>query len=142
MSSLNKVTLIGRLGADPDIRYTQDGKAVARISLATTEYSKSKDGERKETTSWHRVVMFDKKAELAEKYLEKGSLVFIEGKLRYGKYEKDGQTHYTTDIVATDLRFLPSGNGGSEQSSEQRKSKPAPAPQPEFADDFDDDIPF
>lgn len=142
MSNVNKVILIGRLGADPDIRYTQDGKAVARISLATTEYSKSKEGERKETTSWHRVVLFDKKAELAEKYLEKGSLVYIGGKLRYGKYEKDGQTHYTTDIVATDLRFLSSGNGGSEQPSEQRKSKPTPAPQPEFADDFDDDIPF
>lgn len=141
MSNLNKVMLIGRLGSDPEVRTSDNGKSVARISLATTEsYKDKQSGERKENTSWHRVVLFDQKAKLAEEYLEKGSLVYIEGKLRYGKYEKDGQTHYTTDIVATELRFLPSNSGNHDQQQTQRR-KPEPAK--DFEQEFaDDDIPF
>ena len=102
---VNKVMLIGRLGKDPETRYTQDGKAVANFSLATEE--RWKDGETtKSKTEWHKVVAWTKLAEICSSYLKKGSLVYIEGKLETRKWEKDGQTHYTTEIKAREMKML------------------------------------
>ncbi len=112
MSGLNKVLLIGRLGRDPEIRYTNNNAAVTSFSLATSEEWKDKQsGEKQEKTEWHRVVAFGKQAEILEKYLGKGSQVYIEGRLQTRSYEKDGQTHYATEIVVRDFQFL----GGGEQ---------------------------
>ena len=98
---MNKFIAIGRLGKDPEVRTTAGGKSVANFSLATD----SGYGEKK-TTQWHRVVAWEKTAELAGKYLKKGSRIYLEGEVQYGKYEKDGVTHYTTDIVARNIQFL------------------------------------
>lgn len=107
MAGLNKVMLIGRLGRDPEIRYSQQGTAVVNFPLATNEQWTDKNtGEKQEKTEWHRVVSFGKPAEILEKYLSKGSQVYVEGRLQTRNYEKDGQTHYTTEIVVTDFTFL------------------------------------
>lgn len=107
MAGLNKVMLIGRLGRDPEIRYSQQGTAVVNFPLATNEQWTDKNtGEKQERTEWHRVVSFGKPAEILEKYLSKGSQVYIEGRLQTRNYEKDGQTHYTTEIVVSDFTFL------------------------------------
>ncbi|MGM0394561.1 MAG: single-stranded DNA-binding protein [Thermodesulfobacteriota bacterium] len=107
MAGLNKVMLIGRLGRDPEIRYSQQGTAVVNFPLATNEQWTDKNtGEKQERTEWHRVVSFGKPAEILEKYLSKGSQVYVEGRLQTRNYEKEGQTHYTTEIVVTDFTFL------------------------------------
>ena len=100
---MNKFIAIGRLGKEPEVRTTPGGKTVANFSLATD----SGYGDKK-VTQWHRVVAWEKTAELAQKFLHKGSRIFLEGEVQYGKYEKDGQTHYTTDIVARNIQFLDS----------------------------------
>ncbi len=110
---MNKFIAIGRLGKDPEVRTTASGKAVANFSLATD----SGYGEKK-TTQWHRVVAWEKTAELAQKYLKKGSKIYLEGEVQYGKYDKDGVTHYTTDIVARNIQFL---------DSKSDNESPAPA---------------
>lgn len=112
---MNKFIAIGRLGKDPEVRTTAGGKAVANFSLATD----SGYGEKK-TTQWHRVVAWEKTAELAGKYLKKGSRVYLEGEVQYGKYEKDGVTHHTTDIIARNIQFLDtkSDTEKSDQSAE------------------------
>jgi single-strand DNA-binding protein len=102
---MNKVILQGNVGADPELRYSQAGSAILNIRLATTERFKKND-EWQETTSWHRVVVFGKQAENLSKIVTKGSPVMIEGKLNYGSYEKDGVKHYTTDVVANDVRVF------------------------------------
>lgn len=103
----NKVQLIGRLGADPIIRKTKDGKPVANFSIATNERRKDKNGEPVETTSWHRVVAWQRLAEFSERYLKKGKQIALEGKIRYDEYtDKDGVTKYTTDIIASDIALL------------------------------------
>ena len=120
MAGLNKAMLIGRLGRDPEIRYSQQGTAVVNFTLATNEQWTDKNtGEKQERTEWHRVVAFGKPAEILEKYLSKGSQVYIEGRLQTRNYEKDGQTHYTTEIVVNDFVFLGgrSDNQGSEYQS-------------------------
>lgn len=122
---MNKFIAIGRLGKDPEIRTTPGGKSVANFSLATD----SGYGEKK-TTQWHRVVAWEKTAELAQKYLKKGSKIYLEGEVQYGKYEKDGVTHYTTDIVARNIQFLDSK---SDQNSQPEISMPS---------DSTPDIPF
>jgi single-strand DNA-binding protein len=99
--TVNKVMLIGRLGADPETRYTQDGKTVTKFRVATD----SGFGENRQT-DWHRIVTFDKTAQLCEKYLKKGRQVFLEGRISYNKWEKDGQTHWSTDIIAYNVQFL------------------------------------
>jgi single-strand DNA-binding protein len=98
---MNKILLIGRLGKDPETRTTPGGKSVANFTMATD----SGYGE-KRVTQWHRIVAWEKTAELAQKYLHKGSKIFLEGEVQYGSYEKNGQTHYTTDIVARNIQFL------------------------------------
>ena len=113
MAGLNKVMLIGNLGRDPEIRYSQQGLAVVNFSIATSEQWTDKNtGDRQEKTEWHRIVSFGKQAEILEKYLSKGSSVFIEGRLQTRNWEKDGQTHYTTEIVVSNFQFL----GGRQDS--------------------------
>lgn len=115
MASLNKVQLIGNLGRDPEVRYTQNGGAITNISIATTDKWKDKDsGEQKENTEWHRVVFFNRLAEIAGEYLKKGRSVYIEGRLRTRKWtDKDGNEKYTTEVLADQMQMLSSRNGGS-----------------------------
>ena len=140
MASINKVILVGNLGRDPEVRYTTDNSAIANVSIATTDRYKDKaTGEQKEITEWHRVVFFNRLAEIAGEYLKKGSQVYIEGKLRTRKWtDKDGAEKYSTEIIADQLQML----GG--RTSEATSATPAPtAPrQSKPADDLEDDIPF
>ncbi|PZP55882.1 MAG: single-stranded DNA-binding protein [Azospira oryzae] len=106
---LNKVQLIGFLGADPDVRYTQDGDAIARFRLATHETFRDGKGEKQDRTEWHNIVMFGRLAEIAKEHLKKGSLAYVEGHLHTRSWEKDGETRYTTEIVAESMKMLPSG---------------------------------
>jgi single-strand DNA-binding protein len=134
MSGINKVILIGRLGQDPEIRVLDNGTKVASFSLATSEsYTDKNTGEKKETTEWHKISMWRNMAELAEKYLQKGSQVYLEGKLKTNTYEKDGTTVYTTGVVAYSMQFL----GGKNESQAQSQQ-----PAPETHDDSKDDLPF
>ncbi len=153
---INKVILVGNLGNDPETRYTQGGMAVTSISLATTTVRKDRDGNQQEKTEWHRVKMFGKLGEIAGEYLRKGRQVYIEGRLEYGSYEKDGVKHYTTDIIADDMQMLGGGGEGRGEPRMDRGDRPQrsapprrepdrqrPAPKQDFAEDFsDDDIPF
>lgn len=166
MASVNKVILVGNLGADPETRYMPNGDAVANVRLATTESWKDKQsGEKREVTEWHRVVFYRKLAEIVGQYLKKGSSVYIEGRIRTRKWQdKEGQERYTTEIEATEMQMLGgrSGQGGGSGSGggssfgggddfgggyESRSSGPASAAPaakkkaPSF-DDMDDDIPF
>lgn len=135
MASVNKVILVGSLGKDPDMRYMPNGDAVTNISLATSDSWKDKtSGEKKESTEWHRIVFFRKLAEIAGQYLKKGSLVYIEGALKTKKYEKDGVVHYSTEIIASDMKMLGSK---SETSSEEKKELSKPP-----ISNFDEDIPW
>jgi single-strand DNA-binding protein len=156
MASVNKVIVIGNLGRDPETRYLPDGGAICNISVATTEKWKDKAGAEQEKTEWHRIAFFGKLAEVAGKYLKKGSQVYVEGRLQTRKWQdKDGSDKYTTEIVANAMQML--GSRGDGQSVQQRRddfegggkpaaSKPAPAAAGAKAggkfDDFEDDIPF
>ena len=141
---LNQVNLIGNLGNDPEVKYTQGGMAIATLSLATTRSRKDKDGNYHDETSWHRVKLFGKTAEVASEYLKKGSSVYIGGRLEYGNYEKDGVKHYTTDIIGEDMQMLGGKSEAAPGSSRQPAQRREPAPaRPSFDDvPFDDDIPF
>jgi single-strand DNA-binding protein len=145
---INKVILIGNLGADPEVRYLPSGNAVANLSLATSESWKDKQtGEKQERTEWHRVSLFSRLGEIAGEYLKKGSKVYIEGSLRTRKWQdKDGNDRYTTEIIGNEMQMLDSRGGPSEGGFAPRPaeaSRPAAAPQAApVADDFDDDIPF
>lgn len=113
---VNKVILVGRLGADPEVRYTQDGMMVTNLRIATNEYRKDKSGERVDRTEWHRVVAFGKLAEICGNYLSKGRLVFIEGSLRTRQWEdKEGNKRSTTEIMANNMQMLESKAGGREE---------------------------
>ncbi len=147
---VNKVILIGNLGKDPETRYMPSGGAVTNITVATSETWKDKaTGQPQERTEWHRVVFFNRLAEIAGEYLKKGSKVYIEGSLRTRKWQgQDGQDRYTTEIVAAEMQMLDSRSGGSMGGYEeppmpteapQAASKPAAQP---VKDDFEDDIPF
>ena len=110
---VNKVILIGHLGADPDMRYTPSGAGVCELRLATSESWKDKNGQRQERTEWHRVVVWGKTAEICAKYLAKGRQVFIEGRIQTRSYDdKEGQKRYITEIIANDVQFLSSGRDG------------------------------
>ncbi|MEI6068478.1 MAG: single-stranded DNA-binding protein [Methylococcaceae bacterium] len=163
---LNKVTLIGRLGADPEVRYMPSGGAVANITLATNFRWKDKQsGEKKESTEWHRVVFFNRLAEIAGEYLKKGGQVYVEGRLQTRKWQdQNGQDRYTTEIIATEMHMLDSRSGGTSSFGADQapaeypaaSSKPAYQPKPSAQannsasmppsppsyEDFDDDIPF
>jgi single-strand DNA-binding protein len=160
---INKVILIGNLGNDPEVRYSQAGAAITNISVATSETWKDKQtGQPQERTEWHRVVFFNRLAEIAGEYLRKGSKVFVEGSLRTRKWQdREGQDRYTTEIVANEMQMLDSrgggqggGQGGGFQpqddysrsappaGSGQAAAAPAPAAPAGDYDNFDDDIPF
>jgi single-strand DNA-binding protein len=123
---LNRVTLIGRLGKDPEVRRLETGAAVAKFSLATSESYKDKDGNKQETTEWHNVVMWRTQAEIAEKYLKKGMLVYVEGKLTYREYtDKDNVKKYFTEIVASNFQMLERREGGGGGSFPSANDEPA-----------------
>lgn len=116
---VNKVTIIGNLGADPEMRATQSGAQVATLNIATTERWKDKTGAMQDETEWHRVVAWNKLAEICGQYLHKGSKVYIEGKLKTRKWQaKDGSDRYTTEIVAREMKMLDSRGGGQQQQSQ------------------------
>ena len=169
MASVNKVILLGNCGRDPEIRYLPSGQAVANVTLATSTKRKDKTtGEMVEDTQWHRITFFDRLAEIAGEYVKKGNPIYIEGRLKYGKFtNKDGVEQNTCDIVATEMQLLggrqgmgaPAGDdgasggssgGGSGGGYSRPAARPAPAPAPRAApakagsgfDDMDDDIPF
>lgn len=156
---LNKVTLIGNLGADPEVRYMASGGAVTTVSLATTRRWKDKQsGERKDATEWHRVIFFNRTAEVAGEYLKKGSQIYVEGRLQTRKWQdKEGHERYTTEIIAEEMQMLGTRSGGTANfqdapanyspSSPSSSSAPVygvsnPPPLPPEYEDFDDDIPF
>jgi len=169
MASINKVTLIGNLGRDPEVRYNPNGVAWCTVSIATTRNWKDKSsGEKVEETEWHRVVFNDRLAEIAGEYLKKGRSVYIEGRLKTRKWtDKDGVEKFTTEIIANDMQMLGSregagggggggdegGYGRGEERAERSEARSAPASRPAGAakpatksstgfDDMDDDIPF
>ena len=138
MASVNKVILVGNLGADPETRYTASGDAVANIRLATTDSWKDKTtGEKKEATEWHRVVFYKKLAEIVGQYLKKGSSVYIEGRIKTRKWQdKDGKDRYTTEIVGNELQMLGGkGRSGSDETPEQEAPSGA-------GGELSDDTPF
>jgi single-strand DNA-binding protein len=148
MSSLNKAMLIGRLGADPEVRYTQSNTAVATLNIATNERFKDSNGEWRERTEWHRVVAWGRLAEIVQQYVKKGGLVYVEGPIQTRQWEdKDGQKRYTTEIKALTLRMLDSRNENGmtvDTSNSQEKTNAASKPvdlNGDF-DDLDDDLPF
>lgn len=146
MSSLNKAMLIGRLGQDPEVRYTQSNTAVANFSLATNERFKDRNGEWQERTEWHRIVAWGRTAEICQEYLKKGSLVYVEGPIQTNEWEdKEGQKRYTTEIKAQFMRMLDSRGdqpGGGGAPSKPGKNTPASAEIDDSFDDMDDDLPF
>jgi single-strand DNA-binding protein len=166
MASVNKVILIGNCGRDPEIRYLPSGQAVANISIATTSRRKDRtSGETVEDTQWHRVTFYDRLAEIAGEYVKKGRPIYIEGRLKYGKYtDQAGVEKNTVDIIATEMQLLggregmggPSGGGGDDEGGAPAR-RPTAAPRPAASaapagkpaakpasgfDDMDDDIPF
>jgi len=170
MASINKVILIGNLGADPDVRYMANGDPVARVRIATTEVWKDRNtGEKQERTEWHRVVFFGKTADVVKQYLRKGSQIYVEGKLRTNKWQKEGVDHYTTEVVVDitgtmqmlggrqeqassssvpfddEPPYPSSYGGGSSSTSTSRPQQPAasaPSSSGSHSSNFDDDIPF
>lgn len=165
--SVNKAILIGRLGKDPEIRYSPNGEAIAGVSLATTEVWKDKQGQKQERTEWHNLTFFGRSAEVAGQYLKKGSQIYVEGRIRTEKYtDKQGVERYSTKIMVDSMQMLDSkSGGGNAQSNDSYQggeasqgyappaeraapaNRPAPAARPappakQNFDDFDDDIPF
>lgn len=155
MASVNKVILVGNCGRDPEVRYMADGKAVANVSIATTSRRKDKStGETLEDTQWHRITFYDRLAEIAGEYVKKGKPVYIEGRLKYGKYTgQDGVEKPTVDIIATELQLLGGRENMDDDSNAAAQRRPAtrtvaptrqasaPSSGGAFAD-MDDDIPF
>ena len=170
---INKVILVGNIGADPEVRYSPNGSAITNVTLATSDSWKDKQtGQPQERTEWHRVVFFNRLAEIAGEYVRKGSKIYVEGALRTRKWQdKSGQDRYTTEIVANEMQLLdsrgdnsggyaPQNNGYNQQPQQQAapqqrpnnqyapqqpqqpQQAPQAQPQPSNFDDFDDDIPF
>ena len=149
--SFNKVIIVGHLGRDPELRYTPQGSAVCNFSMATTDKRRDKSGEFQEVTTWFKVTLWEKKAEVAAKYLTKGTQVYIEGRLRVEEWtDRDGKNRSTLAVQGTEMQFLSSGGGrsddfaGGESSNEAEFAGPADPPASEFARPAkaDDDIPF
>lgn len=162
---INKVIIVGNLGNDPEIRYAQNGNAIANLSVATSESWKDQQGQVQEKTEWHRIVMYRRLAEICGEYLKKGSKVYIEGKLQTRKWQdQSGNDRYTTEIVGNEMQMLDSrgdnmsggapnrnqggyqpqnqGGGNRPPSAAPAPTKPAPPPVSEPSFDMDDDIPF
>ncbi len=157
MASVNKVILVGNLGRDPETRFSPDGGAICNFSIATTESWKDKTtGEKKENTEWHRIVMYNRLAEIAGEYLKKGKAVYVEGRLKTRKWtDKDGVEKYTTEVIATEMQMLGGREGGggmgnqddgggySRESAAPAAVKSAAAKKPaQSFSEMDDDIPF
>ena len=154
MSGVNKVILIGNLGADPEVRFTGSGTAVANFNIATTERFNNREGEKQERTEWHRIVMFGRQAEIAKEYLHKGRQVYIEGRLQTRQWEdQQGQKRYTTEVVCNNMQMIGSrgggggGGGGDDFPSQDMPSDRAPAAQTSSGSasgggSDDDDLPF
>jgi len=141
---VNKVILVGNLGADPEVKYMPNGNAVANVTLATSESWKDKQsGEQKDKTEWHRVVFFRRLAEIAGEYLKKGSQIYIEGKLQTRKWQdKNGNDRYTTEIIANEMQMLGGRGGGSADFGAASSLSVAAPASAAAVDEFDDDIPF
>ena len=147
---VNKVILVGNLGNDPEVRYMPNGNAVANISLATSDSWKDKaTGEQQERTEWHRVVFFNRLAEIVEQYVKKGSKLYVEGRLQTRSWEQDGVKRYSTEIVASEMQMLDSrGSAGADFGQSQAAPPPQQQPAAQQAapaqnfDNFNDDIPF
>ncbi|MDN5215647.1 single-stranded DNA-binding protein [Fulvivirgaceae bacterium BMA12] len=153
MAGVNKVILVGRLGKDPEVRHLESGTAVANFTMATTEsYRDRNTGERKDITDWHNIVLWRGLADVAEKYLKKGNLIYVEGKLKTRSWEdKDGNTRYTTEVVGDNMTMLggKSMEGMGDGEFKREASMPAPtaaaetsSPDLASADDDTDDLPF
>lgn len=149
MAGVNKVILIGNLGGDPDVRTMPNGNSVVNFSIATSETWKDRNtGERRDSTEWHRVVIFGKLAEIAGQYLKRGSRVYIEGKLQTRKWQdQSGVDRYVTEIIATEMSMLGQSNFASDNfiNNDNYQSKPIAnhsEPTSNLVNDFDDDIPF
>ena len=146
--SVNKVILIGNLGADPDIKRTQDGRPIANLSIATSESYKDKNGEKVEKTEWHNIVLWRGLAEIAERYLKKGNSIYLEGKLQTRSWEdKEGNTRYTTEIVGDNMTML--GRRDDQDNSARQEEKPSqnqkvsqPQTSNQKEEEDDDDLPF
>ena len=141
--SVNKVMLIGNLGKDPELRFTPNGKALAKFSVATSEKWTDQQGQKQERTEWHNVVVWGKQAEACGQYLTKGRQVFVEGSIRSRSYDdKDGNNKYMTEIIARDVRFLGGGGGGGGGAGRVPQEAGVSAPPGEDPGPPDDDIPF
>lgn len=121
MPSVNKVIILGTLGRDPETRFTNNNLQITSFSVATTSYKKGANGEKTEETEWHRITTIGRTAEIAQTYLNKGSRVYLEGRLRTSKWEKNGQTHYSTDIVADNLQLLDRKSDKQEQTKQKEE---------------------
>ena len=142
MAGVNKVILIGNLGKDPEVRHLESGASVANFPIATTESYKDKSGNRQDQTEWHNIVLWRGLADIAEKYLRKGSQVYIEGKLRSRSWEdKEGNTRYITEIVGDTMTMLGGGNRNSDGANTSTAEKPAAKPDLSTEEE-DDDLPF
>jgi single-strand DNA-binding protein len=154
MSGVNKAIILGNVGTDPEIRSMPNGNKVASFSVATSEKWKDKNtGEQQEATEWHRITIFGRLAEIVEQYVKKGSKLYLEGKIKTDKYEKEGVTHYSTSVVANQMQMLDSAGGSQSQANNQHSnhsSQQVPntganqsqQAAPSNFDNFDDDIPF
>ena len=142
MASFNKITIVGYLGRDPELRYTPDGTPVCDFSVATTERRKDRSGEMQDLTTWFRVTVWRKQAELAGQYLSKGRQVYVEGRLLQREYQdRDGHTRYSLEVTATDLHFI--GSRGEEGSAPREEPSGRPRAQEAAAGPVtEDDIPF
>ena len=141
ISSMNKVILIGRLGADPELKYTPNGTAQAKLNLATSERWKDNDGNNQEKTEWHRIITWRRQAEFAGEWLKKGQLVCVEGKLQTRTWEQDGQKKYMTEVVADNITMLGSkseGSGGKSSGAPENQEQPKDTP--DSAEDDHDDL--
>lgn len=141
MASVNKVILVGNLGADPSVRYMPNGEAVANFSIATTENWKDKQGVKQEKTEWHNIVMYRKLAEIAGEYLKKGRPVYVEGRLQTRSWEKDGVKRYSTEIIADSMQMLGSKNDSQDDGGDSSASH-STARQDDQNNGFDDDYDF
>lgn len=150
--SVNKVILVGRLGKDPEVRYTADQRPICNLALATSRRWRDKNGETQEQTEWHNISMFGKLAEIGNEYLKKGSQIYVEGRLQTNKSEKDGQTRYFTQIIADQMNMLGSKensssnenkdfNQESDKNQTETKEQMSDSAASSF-DEFEDDIPF
>jgi single-strand DNA-binding protein len=145
MAGVNKVILIGNLGRDPEVRHLEGGASVANFPMATTETYKDKTGNRVEQTEWHNIVMWRGLADVAEKYLKKGMTIYVEGKLRTRSYDKDGQKHYRTEILADNMTILTrkdDNRGGNENTPPASSGQGNTDSLPSSSESMSDDLPF